>query len=134
VPELVSVPFIGALVVLSAWAGKDTVVSESITTGAVPVPVSATDRVDLGVAPLSPVKVSGAVREPMAVGVNFTLQVQLAVATTVTPAAQLVPDVTMEKSDAFVPVASANWLALVPPSATVARFNVPVPLFIRVSV
>jgi len=117
VPELVSVPFIAALVVLSAWAGKDTVVGESITTGAVPVPVSATDCADPGVAPLSSVKVRDAVREPMAVGVNFTLQVQLAVAATVMPAAQPVPDVTMEKSDAFVPVIA---------TAVMCRTSVPV--------
>jgi hypothetical protein len=117
VPELVSVPFTGALVVLSGWAGKDTVVGESMTIGAVPVPVNATDCVDPGVALLSSVKVSEAVREPIAVGVNFTLQVQLAVAATVTAAAQLVPNVTMEKSDAFVPVIA---------TAVICRTSVPV--------
>ena len=72
------------------------------------MPVSAMDWVDPAVAPLSSVKVSEAVREPRAVGVNFTLQVQLAAAATLTgagsPVAQLVPAATMEKSDAFVPV------------------------------
>ena len=114
---MVSVPFIGALVVLSGWAGKDTVVGESTTTGAVPVPVNATDCVDPGVAPLSSVNVSDAVRGPMTVGVNFTLQVQLAVLTTVTLATQLVPEVTMEKSDAFVPVIA---------TAVMCRSSVPV--------
>jgi hypothetical protein len=54
------------------------------------------------------VNVNEAVRAPNAVGVNFTLHVQLAVAATVTgvgnPVAQSVPAATMEKSKALAPV------------------------------
>lgn len=107
VPVLVNVPFSGALVVFTACAGKEIVVGESRTTGAVPLPVNATDCVVPGVAPLSSVNVSDAVREPSAVGVNFTLHVQFPAATTRTavgrPVAQLVPAVTIEKSEAFGP-------------------------------
>jgi len=71
------------------------------------------------------VKVSDAVRAPRAVGVNFTLHVQFAVAATVTavgkPAAQLVPVATIKKSDAFVPVI-----------ATAVICNTSVPLLVSV--
>jgi hypothetical protein len=107
VPVFVSVPPIAAPVVPTAWAGKVTVVGASTTTGAVPVPVSATDCVAPATALLSSVKVSEAVRAPTAVGVNFTLQLQFALAATATgvgnPVSQLVPVATREKSDAFVP-------------------------------
>jgi hypothetical protein len=125
VPVFVSVPPIGALVVLTACAGNETVGGASTTTGAVPVPVSATVCVDPAVAPLSSVNVSVAVREPSAVGVNFTLHVQLAVAATVTgvgrPVAQLVPAATIEKSDAFAPEI-----------ATAVMFSTSVPVLLRV--
>jgi len=122
---LVSVPFIAALVEFSACAGNDNVVGARRTTGAVPVPVSATDCIAPGVAPLSSVNVSDAVRGPRAVGVNFTLHVQLAVAATLTgvgrPVAQLVPAATMEKSEALAPVID-----------TAVMCNTSVPVLLRV--
>ena len=124
-PVLVSVPFSGALIVLTACAGNEAVVGESWTSGAVPFPLRATVCFEPAVAPLSSVKVSDAVREPRAVGVNFTLQVQLAAAATLTgvgsPVAQLVPAATMEKSDEFVPVI-----------ATAVMCNTSVPVLLRV--
>jgi hypothetical protein len=88
------------------------------------VPVSVTDCVDPGVAPLSSVKVSEAVRAPIAVGVKVTLQAQFFVAATVTvlgsPAVQPTPGVTL-KSEEFVPVIT-----------TPVMFNTSVPSFVSV--
>jgi hypothetical protein len=92
---------------------------ESVACGKTPVPDNVTTWV-VGLA--SSVNVIAADWLPSAVGVNVRFTIHVAPAATVEPFVHVVP------------VAIANWLALVPPSATVAMFNVPVPLFIRVSV
>ena len=122
VPVLLSVPLTGALVVLSVCGGVNvTVVTGERRTRAVPVPVSAIDCVEPATALLSSVKVSDAVRVPLAVGLNFTLHVQFALTATVTavgkPVSQLVPAATMEKSETLAPVTA---------TAVMCRTSVPV--------
>ena len=119
VPLLRSVTVCAALVVFNAWGLNVTVVGLNCTAGAVPFPLSGTDCVTPAVALLSSVNVSDAVRDPRAVGVNVTLQVQFTVFATVfgKPVWQFVPAATIAKSDAFAPVMA---------TAVICKSSVPV--------
>jgi hypothetical protein len=88
VPELVSVTAVPALVEPSFVTAKATDVGDSVTAGAVPVPVRATAW---GLFTALSVMVTLADLAPVAVGVNVTLMEQLA------PAARLEPQVVVRE-------------------------------------
>ena len=78
VPVFVKVTFCDALVVFTNWLPKLRLVFERVTTGAfgaVPTPVKLTT---CGLPPALSVMVMEPVRVPVAVGVNLTFRVQLA--------------------------------------------------------
>jgi hypothetical protein len=119
----VSVPlFVNVNAIVEVWLigwFPNARVAATWANGAIPVPDNATDCV-VGLA-LS-VNVIVAVWSPKAVGAYVSFTTQLAPASTVDPLRHVVP------------VAIANWFALVPPKATVVRVNGPVPPLLSVRV
>ena len=114
-PVLLTVTFCAALVELTVWLLKLSVVADRVAAGGVE-PLSETL---CGLFGASSVMVSEAARVPMAEGVNVTFIVQLAAGATIAPM-QLPP--AMAKSPAFVLV-----------MVTLEMFNVAVPLLVRVT-
>jgi hypothetical protein len=113
VPAFLRVTAVPALVEPSFVTAKATDVGDSVTAGAVPVPVRATAW---GLFTALSVMVKLADLAPVAVGVNVTLMVQLAAA------AKLAPQL-------FV---WAKSPLLLPVTVMLVRVNVAVPLFLRV--
>ena len=118
-PLLVSTEVICALVVFSRWFPNGIVDGAKFTVEVTPVPLRFT-TCEVGLA--SSVNVTVAANGVRAVGVKVTFTMQLLHAGTVDALVQVVP------------AAMANADGLAPPSATVARFNVPFPPLVSVIV
>jgi hypothetical protein len=82
VPEFVSVTLRAALVVPTVWLPKSILFADSVTTGAVPVPFTATAW---GLPAASSAMVTVAVRLPVVTGANFTENEQVVPAATDAP-------------------------------------------------
>src|SRR5579859_7859531 len=116
VPEFLMVTVCAAVVEPTVVAAKLSEVGVSVTAGAVPVPVRATDCGDP--VALSAIE-SDALNAPAAAGLNSTETVQVAAAASVVP--QVVADL-------------MNEVALVPVMVSEVRFSVAVPEFLMVTV
>ena len=99
----------------TAWLAKERLVGDRLATAAVPVPVRLTVW---GLPVALSVRVTAAVRDPLAAGVKVTLIVQLA------PAATLAPQL----------LDWAKSLALVPVTARLVRVKAALPVLLRVTV
>ncbi len=126
VPVFVNVTVKAALVVPFRWLPNASGLGAADACGSVPVPVSVTVCVVPAVPLESSVTVTFAACAPVAVGANFTLNLQLLAAATAVPAAieQAVPE---------LGAPSTNCVGFVPPSAMLAMLSVSVPVLLTVT-
>ena len=126
VPVLVSVTASAPLVVPFLTLPNGNGFGAAEACGKVPVPLKVTVCTVPATAPLSSVIVTLAFCAPVAVGANFTLNLQFAPAATGVAAAseQAVPE---------LGAPNVNWLAFAPVNAILAIFSVSVPVLLTVT-
>jgi len=126
VPVFVSVTVNAALVVPFLWLPNASGFGAADACGSVPVPLSVTVCVELAIPPESSVMATLAACAPVAVGVNFTPNLQLPAGATGVAAVseQAVPE---------LGAPSKNCVGFVPPNAMLAMLSVAVPVLVTVT-
>jgi hypothetical protein len=126
VPVFVKVTVNAALVVPLRWLPNANGFGAAEACGNVPVPLNVTVWMVPAVPPESSVMFTLAACAPVAVGANFTLNLQLAAGATGVAA-------TSEHAVPELGAPSTNWVGFAPASAMVAMLSVPVPVLLTVT-